>query len=90
METASAPATIRTVPQPVPTAAAKPRGVRLSILVFAITIVALIAAALVVSIRFAEDDGYFLWLMVMMGAAIIVILLAGVFIPFLKEARHHR
>lgn len=90
METDSAPATIPTVLQPIPTVAAKPRGVRLTIVVFAVSVVVLAAAALVISIHFAPEDGGMLWVMVMMGLVIIVTLLSAAFLPFLKEARHHR
>ena len=90
MENASAPVAIRTVPQPIPTSVAKPRGVMLTVLVFAIAMVALVASAIAVGIVFTEADGYHLWLMVIMAVVIMVILLTGIFLPFLKEARHHR
>lgn len=90
MENAPAPVAIRTVPQPTPTSVAQPRGVKLTISVFTVAIIALVISAVTLSIVFTEEDGYHLWVMVMMALVIMIVLLTGIFLPFLKEAKHHR
>lgn len=90
MDTASAPDLTPAIAQPIPAVVAKPRGVTLTVLVFTVAVVALLASAVALSIVFTEVDGHYMWLMVMMAVVIIIILLAGVFLPFLKEVRHHR
>ncbi len=66
------------------------RGVKTSVSVFVFCMAALVVSGLVTAIRFTEDDGIFIWAVVLLGAAIIGILLGSILAPFLKAARQER
>jgi FtsH-binding integral membrane protein len=72
------------------TVRAQHRGVKTSVSVFVVCMAALVVSGIVTAIRFTEDDGVFIWAVVVLGAAIIGILLGSILAPFLKAARQER
>lgn len=69
----------------------RPRGMRLTIVSFAVCIVALFAAAIVMSSVVADSaDAAYMWSMVLLGAVVITLLMSAVFVPHLKEFREHK
>ncbi|MEO7124818.1 MAG: hypothetical protein ABI382_13635 [Nakamurella sp.] len=75
---------------PVVTTPPPPRSVKLTLATFVFCLVALFASAIVLSAEFTEADGPIVWVMILMGAAIIALLLGGALLPFMKEVREHR
>jgi uncharacterized membrane protein YdjX (TVP38/TMEM64 family) len=76
-----------------PTAAAtitKKSGIKLAIGTFVGCIVALFAAAAIMSSQVEGENATYLWAMVLLGAVVIAALLAAVFVPHWKEFREHR
>jgi hypothetical protein len=69
------------------TVRAQHHGMKRSIAAFIFCIAAILVSAVVLGVQFAEVDGTPLWVMVIMGAAIIGVLLTAILVPFLKAAR---
>lgn len=70
--------------------AAKKRGVRLAVFSFFACIVALFAAAAIMSSQVEGENATYLWAMVLMGAVVISALMAAVFVPHWREFRGHK
>lgn len=75
-----------------PTLLTRKRGVRLTVVSFAVCIAALIGSAIALSalVNPGQGDAVYLWAMVLMGAVVITLLLSAVFLPHLAEIRRHR